>query len=211
MRTLYVRDLERVTPGHMTTNILETVDRATSMEHDAGLHWYDEAREHARLIGELAGRSMYAGAAAVAVLSPQVEWSVNLEEAYTIASAVADGTLPDDNTFRAFRRNVHKAWACLAYANDDELGQYVTGPKVTAFYRAIAGLDGGPVIDRHAVRAATGHGYANVTARTFETVQGAYIDAARALSRGVHDVQATAWLVVKRERLSTVGQLVLGL
>jgi hypothetical protein len=195
----------------MAANVIAVHERATRDELARGAHWYDEAREHAALVGDIAGRSMLAGAAAIAVLSPQLEWSVNLAEAYTIAAAIADGTLPDDNTFRAFRRNVHKSWACLAWATDDELPTYVTGPKVSAFYRAIAGLDGGPVVDRHAIRAATGHGYANVTARTFEAVQSAYVEAAATLGRGVHHVQATAWLVVKRERASTIGQLSLEL
>ena len=211
MNTLYVRDLERVTVDVMTANIINVYKRATNSEMDRGTHWYDEAREHAALVGSIAGRSMLAGAAAIAVLSPQVEWTVNLAEAYAIASAVADGVLPDDNTFRAFKRNVHKAWACLAWAADDGLGEYVTGPKVMAFYRAIAGLDGGPVVDRHAVRAATGHGYTAVTARTIGDVQAAYMVAAGIIGRSVHTVQATSWLVVKRERASTVGQLLLGL
>ena len=209
MRTLYVRDLAAMPAASLESNVAATYDRATSLELDRGAHWYDEAREHAALIGQLANVTMRHGAAAIAVLSPQLEWTVNLAEAYAIAAAVADGTLPDDNTFRAFRRNVHKSWACLQ--PDANLAELVTGPKVTSFYRAIAGLEGGPVIDRHAVRGATGHGYAAVTAATYRAVQSAYVAVARALAEDVHGLQATVWLTVKRELRAGIGQLELGL
>jgi hypothetical protein len=179
---------------------------------DRGAAWYDTAREHAHCMASIADVSMQACAGVIAVLSPQVEWSINLEEAYTMATAHADGILVDDNTFRAFRRNVWRAYHILQSPADvDSIVCTPTSPKVASFYRAIAGLPGGPVIDRHATRVATGYGYDAVTARTFYAVQTAYIVAARILGILEHVVQATTWLVCKRELASTIGQLTFSL
>ena len=93
----------------------------------------------------------------------------------------------------------------------DLWAEYVRGPKVSAFHRAIAGLPGGPVIDRHATRVATGYGYDSVSNGAYALVQAAYVDAAERVGVDVHTVQATTWLACKRELASAIGQLVLGL
>jgi len=193
----------------MVDNVLSVWERSTADERAHGATWYDDARGHAALIAELAGIDPIAGAAVIAVLSPQVEWSVNLREAYTLAIAYRDGTLPDANAFRAFQRNVDKAWGCLSMP--DLWPEYVRGPKVSAFHRAIAGLAGGPVIDRHATRVATGYGYDAVSNGAYRLVQSAYEDAALRVGVDVHTLQAATWIACKRELASTIGQLVLGL
>lgn len=207
MTTLYARDL---LPHHvLRDNVLAVWSRATSHEYGLGAAWYLDARTHAHCIADIAGVSMAAAAGVIAVLSPQIEWTRNLEEAYRMATAHADGVLVDDNTFGAFRRNVYKAYDILQ--TPDRVADIVSGPKVTAFWRAIAGLPGGPVVDRHATRVATGYAYDGVTARTYTAVQQAYIDAAERLHQSEHTIQATVWLVCKRELASTIGQLTLGL
>ena len=201
----------RTAPRHdtMVDNILAVWSRSTPEERARGAAWYDDARGHAALVADIAGVPPIVGAAVIAVLSPQVEWSVNLREAYTLAVAYRDGTLPDANTFRAFQRNIDKAWGCLTMP--DLWTEYVRGPKVSAFHRAIAGLPGGPVIDRHATRVATGYGYDSVSNGAYRLVQAAYEDAARIAGEDVHTLQAATWITCKRELASTIGQLVLGL
>lgn len=204
-RTLYVRDGYPV--GRMVGNIIDTWERSTTLERSRGAAWYSDAHDHAASISSILGTDdIRVGAGVIAILSPQVEWSINLEEAYRLALDVADTGMTDDNTYRAFRRNVWRAWH--AATEHDHIDEIVSGPKVSAFYRAIAGLSGGPVVDRHATRVATGHTFDAVTPRTFHDVQCAYLDAAEALGIDVHTLQATAWLTCKRDLRSTVGQLV---
>jgi hypothetical protein len=206
MATLYVRDCPSA--DTMRAHVLSAYDRATTSERDRGAAWYDDARDHARAIGDIAGVSMYAGAGVLAVLSPQVEWNVNLAEAYRVATAHADDDYSDPTPFVAFSRNVYRAYTILqAPEHVERIVCTPTSPKVAAFYRAIAGLPGGPVIDRHATRIATGYGYDAVTARTFYLVQSAYIAAALTLGILEHALQAAVWLLCKRELASTVGQL----
>lgn len=206
MATLYKRDL----PEHdaMVANVLAVYERSNDAERAHGAVWYAEARQHAMLMADIAGIPMVAAAGAIACLSPQVSWPTNLAEAYRIITAHADGESIDDNTFVAYRRNVHKAWACVEYPGD--WAEYVRGPKVSAFHRAIVGLPGGPCIDRHATRVATGYGYDAVTDSTYTAVQDAYVIAAAILSIDVHTLQATTWLTCKRELASTIGQVTFG-
>jgi hypothetical protein len=199
MTTLLVR--HGLQHEDMVDNILRTYRRASAAERAAGANWYSEARDHAHGIGDLVGHGLRAGAAALAVLSPQVEWSTNIREAYAIACDVADGILSADGTFAAFPVNVGKAWTVL---NDPStIDEQVSGPKVSAFYRAIAGLPGGPVVDRHATRVATAHRFDAVTEATYKLVQRAYVDAAARIGADEHALQATTWLVCKRDLAAT--------
>ena len=205
MPKLYVRNLPE--PSHLRDNVLAVWGRTTSTERDRGAAWYDDARDNARLVGDIASVSMYAGAGVLAVLSPQLEWNLNVSEAYRVATEYRDGTF-DDNTYTAYRVNVHKAWAIL---NDpDTVDTIVSGPKVTPFYRAIAGIDGGPVIDRHATRVATAYAYDEPTTATLLVLQHAYIAASMHAAVNVHALQAATWIACKRELESTLGQLTLG-
>jgi hypothetical protein len=181
----------------MRGHIIAAWGCTTPDERARGAAWYAEANEHAACIGDLVGAGTRAGAAALAVLSPQVEWGVNIREAYQVACDVADGILSAENTYAAFPINVEKAWSILS--DPSIIDATVSGPKVTAFYRAIAGLPGGPVIDRHATRIATAHKYDAVSRSTYGAVQSAYIDAARILGLDEHTLQAATWLVCKRQ------------
>ena len=195
MTVLLVR--HGLTEATMVDNIVRTWRRSTSAERAGGASWYSEARDHACGIGDLVGHGQLAGAAALAVLSPQVEWNVNIREAYAVACDVADGILSADGTFAAFPVNVGKAWSILD--NPECLEDMVSGPKVSAFYRAIAGLPGGPVVDRHATRVATAHRFDGVTRATYRAVQSAYVTAAKRIGADEHALQATTWLVCKRD------------
>ena len=81
---------KRTAPQHdtMVDNILSVWGRSTCDERARGATWYDDARGHAALVADIAGIPPIAGAAVIAVLSPQVEWSVNLREAYTSGTSV---------------------------------------------------------------------------------------------------------------------------
>ena len=197
----------RATPPHhvMVSNVLDVLSRSTPGEVAYGREWYTDARSHAALIADIAGIPTDAAAGIIAVLSPQVEWTDNLREAYELAQAWADERLPDVPGAKSYPANQAKAWAILE--TPDAVGDIVRGPKVSAFWRAITGAPGGPVIDRHATRVATGYGYSAVTEAAYYLVQQAYVDAAIMARMDVHHLQATVWLTCKRELASTVGQL----
>lgn len=199
-QTLLVRDLPADAPATYRDNVINAWKRATAAERAAGAVWYREAHSHAALIGDMAGLSgqdaIDHGAGILAVLSPQLEWSRNVSEAYRLAVAWHAGDTAVLSELTAYPANVDKASRILA---GERAGDVVGGPKVTAFYRAIAGHTGGPVIDRHATRIATAYSFAAVTPATFKVVQAAYIDAAATLNVDEHTVQAATWLTCKRE------------
>ncbi len=187
----------------LASSIIGAWHRSRAGERTLGAQWYAEAHGHASLIGELVGLDVYAGAGALAVLSPQNEWTVNIREAYDIATLTAAGVLPEDGGYSAFPINVAKSWDILSGSLTAD--QVVSGPKVRPFWRAIAGLPGGPVIDRHATRIATDYTHDGVTDASSLLISAGYELAASILARDVHAVQATTWLVCKRELAAQTG------
>jgi hypothetical protein len=192
--TLYARDLP--SQRAMRASIRAVWARSTSEERRQGRVWYASAREHAACIADLAGLTPEHGAGILAALSPQLEWGRNIEEAYRLTVAWVDGDTSVLDTLTAYPANVDKASRILAGEHPDVV---LGGPKVTAFYQAIAGLPGGPVVDRHATRVATRGRYTAVTRSTYDAVQRAYVAVADRLGVDVHTLQAATWLTCKRE------------
>lgn len=196
--SLRVKDIPADAATRYPAAIIDTWHRATPDERQRGAEWYADAREHAGRLGIILGyagpEAIERGAAIIAVLSPQLEWSRNVAEAYAVVWAHRDGQqLP---RVTAYPANVAKARAILAGGRPADV---VSGPKVSSFYRAIVGAPTGPVVDRHATRVATGHEYAAVTKGAYRTVQEAYETAADILGVDPHTLQAATWLVCKRD------------
>lgn len=209
MSTTTTAPTKRVTARPTTTNILKAFWQATPEEFEAGRAWYREARELAiELVDmppwsepEVWDEEVRKAVAVIAVLSPRLSWSKNVENARWIYTEV-----------RQAQRNVQPGWMVkqrgsiverypglkdgARKAIDILLGgkpeDVVSGPKVTAFYHAITDANDprGIVIDRHAFDVAVGRVMDDKTRGIVLGRAGAYEQFVRAYERATLAVQA---------------------
>lgn len=167
---------KRVTARPTTTNVLRTFWLATPEEFEEGREWYRRAND---LAVELAQKTfggsprcvedndqwdeeLAKAVGVIAVLSPQESWDRNVEKArriYDEWNATRTGRPIGDyrmlDSWPGLKASAVKALRILDGEKPEDV---VSGPKVTAFYRAI--LDPhdprGIVIDRHAFDVAVG-------------------------------------------------------
>lgn len=156
-----------------------------------GREWYPTARA---ILADIAARTGYTLEQAVAVLaitSPGVQVKTNLEwaeRALTTRGAVPVGRFP----------NV-MAPKIRAVLDDAEFArEYVSGPKVGAFFRAILGANE-LVLDRWATFAATSgieprDELTHIRPRARQALVAAYSNAARQARMRVRDFQAAVWI-----------------
>lgn len=187
-------------PEHVA-RLIEWHDAATPAETADGATWYASAWEWCAETAAEFGLSPRGVAGAVAALSPLREWDRNLADVREVARAVAlGGTVP----VLHFAQNLDRALACLQ--GDDPLG-VLSGPKVTAFYRAITGDASAVTIDRWAIVAATGEpARSTPTAKGYRDLQAEYAEAAARVDLDPREFQAIVWTVV-RTRANQVPDL----
>ena len=149
----------------------------------AGRSWYAEAeREAVELSREAApGVGPVACAGILAALSPRAQWSVNVRWAWAAIRGEAIGGLPGNRA---------KAAAIATGTRPDHV---LRGPKVRAFWRAIAGDPTAAVVDVWMARA-MGLGDAPLTPKRYAEAEAALREAARRVRVPVRDFQATVWL-----------------
>jgi hypothetical protein len=182
-----------VSVAAMTANVTAWYGTADDTVRAEGRAWYATAHELCASMARDSRRPLSVAAGVVAALSPQVEWSRNLE--------LARRALSDGRASGALGGSCRKADAVLAGSNVLDV---LRGPKTRAFYTAIltAGTEGTAVIDTWAVRAATLLTYSQVSPRAYPDVAYAYASAAMALDAPVHHVQATVWLAIRSRQLT---------
>jgi hypothetical protein len=221
----------RVTARPTTPNILRAFGSATLDEIHAGRQWYKEARGLAVELVELYGtrfidpddtteRAVERAVAVIAVLSPRLSWSKNVELARWIYGEVSLAlTNPPApvwsrsvlDRFPGLKANGKKALSILLGIAPEDV---VSGPKVTAFFHAIANPNDprGIVIDRHAFDVAVGRVMDDRTRGIVLGRKGAYAQFVRAYERAAEqlqeefpgitpaEVQAITWVAWRRTK-----------
>lgn len=183
--------------------IIAAWDRATADQRERGRLWYPVAHDLARY---LADGNVRKGAGAIAALSPQKEWGLNVRMARAALSGKPVAHIGDA---------MRKLAAILAGA--DPLDVLPASLKTGNFYRNILDpSDPDPVtIDRHAHDVAAGvpyqgmggkdtfgnRGLSNVT--RYATLAHCYREAAMRLGIAPNVLQATVWLVQIESKADT--------
>jgi hypothetical protein len=165
-----------------------------------GREWYDAARRECRKIARATGVPYKRVAAVLAITSPDAQLSTNLRWTREIcegSSATMAGRYPRDQ-----RPKVEAA------LRSDDPGQYATGPKVSAFYRAIVGDADCLVIDRWASFAAGGPRDKVPGVKIRRMIEAAYRRAADLTDETVRDFQAIVWIQSRETTVRSNGQLV---
>lgn len=221
----------RVTARATTPNILRAFGSATLDEIHEGRAWYRSALNLAFELVEQYGtrfidpedsveRAVERAVAVIAVLSPRLSWSKNVELARWVYSEVSSVLLSPPvpaweqsvlGRFPGLKVNGKKALSILLGVAPEEV---VSGPKVTAFYHAIANPNDprGIVIDRHAFDVAVGRVMDDRTRGIVLGRKGAYEQFVRAYERAAEqlqnefpgitpaEVQAITWVAWRRTK-----------
>ncbi len=166
----------------------EVYGRATRTDRAAGRMWYPIARGQLWDLAKEDRVSLKRTAYAAAALSNNMEWGANVELLRHVLHATTHGQAPHGH----YAPCLAKASAILLRGEWDAL----RGPKVRPFAQALYGDRNAAVIDRHMARAAGL--YLGLTARRHVEIGAALRQLARDVRRPVADVQATIWIVQRR-------------
>lgn len=173
-------------------NITKVYRQGTPNEHMQGTQWYSQA--HALAV-ELDPNMPSRAAAVIAVLSPMMSWDRNV----ALARDVYAG-----KPARCLGSNANKAAMLMAGAEPNDV---LSGPKVRAFWRAIANPNDPDaiVIDRHALSIAAGSALNDQQIKSMLRPQSAYgqvvklyANAARIVNVSPVALQATTWVIWRR-------------
>ena len=178
---------------------------ANTEEQEFGARWYRDARAYAEELSQEFSLNVEASAAVIAVMSPGTEWGLNKRDARRL---IAD-TLAGDFQARyaTYGQNVIKARCIVELERQgDAWGEYVRGPKVTAFWRNIVeprGALGNVTVDFHAYSVAHGKRYTTKSVPAFgrlgyERIALAYRQVAKSVGLLPHELQAVCWVCWKR-------------
>jgi hypothetical protein len=168
---------------------------ATPEQRRRGRRWYREARELMEELARETGYTLEQAVAVLAITSAGAQLATNLRwtrEALESRGAARVGRFPN-----AMAPRIRRVLEDPAYA-----AEFVGGPKIGPFHRAILGDGGALVLDRWAIAAAipgvdrdTAH--RELTKGRREAVEQAYRELAKRLRMRTCDLQAVIWLQIR--------------
>jgi hypothetical protein len=168
--------------------VLARYDSASPEQRERGRAWYPAAQRILRREARTHGTTLHRAAAVFAITSPDASLVTNLD--WTRAALASRGTA---KVGRYPGRMVPAVRAALTGRRPSE---HVSGPKVSAFYRATLGDTGAVVLDRWALREA---GYASDSPRNRAAAEQAYREAAALRGETPRDMQAIVWTVAREQ------------
>lgn len=183
-------------PSHrevIIENLIDIGNSLTTYEVIAGTGWYRGAENLARRLARKYGVTKHQAAGVIAAMSPNQTWKNNIVMA---ESALAGNP-------KGFATSVARVKRILAGGSIIGTFPEPSGPshKIREFYRAIAGNPNAVVIDRWALRAATGNPFADVhdLARkgVYMMVADCYREVAQKFDMEPREFQASVWVHVR--------------
>lgn len=193
--------------GDGVLRILEFLAEATTAEFDEGMRWYDRAHRYCAKVGAATGVRAHNVAAAVARLSPQVQWDDNRAAALEVCAGERGA-----GCARCYGNNVELAELIVTDNTAAGIAAHVLPAprkprsKIASFYRNItnpSSNNGTVTVDVWAYRAWLGnlelHGpTAWVSPAQYERIRRDYVAAARLVGMRPHELQAVTWLAARR-------------
>lgn len=187
-----------------TDNLIDRYLLATPEQRERGRRWYDAAQDACRRIASDTDTALDRVAAVMAITSPDaklvqnIEWTRKAVEAKRNRQPLTAGRYPADQTPKVQRALDQRR---------KNPGEAVSGPKVSAFYRAIMGDDESLVIDRWAVEAAGGDRSKPPTRTQHAILTEAYQTAATTCGESVRDFQAIVWIQARESTARADGRV----
>jgi hypothetical protein len=155
-----------------------------------GRAWYPTARALMLALAAETDYTLEQAVAVMAITSPGAQLVSNL--AWTRTALESRGAVDVGRFPNAMRPKIAAVLADAEYA-----AEYVTGPKVGPFFRAILGDTGALVLDRWAFFAAAGgdrDSLHDMNRGAIDAIAAAYRSAAKSARMRLRDFQATIWI-----------------
>lgn len=183
------------------TALLALYESADAEVVRRGREWYSAAQSECAAIAADSGYTVTQVAAVMAITSPDAQLKTNIT--WTRAACESRGRAKVGKYPNNMRPKVRAALKDAANP-----GQYVTGPKVSAFYSAIIGDESAMVIDRWAAFAA-GHEDRKTPpgAKSRRIIEAAYREAAALVGETVAAFQAIVWIIVRETTARSDGRI----
>lgn len=183
-----------MSPDVLASSLLAHYYAAEPSQRRRGRAWYPTAYGLMADLAAETGHTVEQAVAVLAITSPGVYLKTNIRwtEEILRGEIATAGRFPNVN-----RPKIERVLADAEYA-----AEYVRGPKVGPFFRAILGDRDALVLDRWAIHAATGwadreDAHRKLTVKTREAIEDAYRAAAKSVRMSVRDFQATVWIRVR--------------
>ncbi|MEK9810007.1 MAG: hypothetical protein VW362_06135, partial [Candidatus Nanopelagicales bacterium] len=192
-------------------NILAVWDRAAATDLADGIEWYARAQRKARQIARTHGIAYRTVVAVMAALSPNNRWERNVIDTDRMCAVFARAGRLDEVSACTYLANREKAWRILeeharsSNVSHDAIRAILRGPKTSAFYSNIIGLDDWCTIDGHARNIAYAErlGLSSAELRIgkleYRKLVAAYCEAARRRNVLPSAIQAVTWTTWRRE------------
>ena len=182
---MYNTTMQRTLPDWSIVNpIVSLYLSGTDAQRDRGRAWYPTARRKCAAIARQNGSTTARVAAVLAITSPDAQLVTNLRWAREWAER------PGTKVGRYPTLMGAKCWRAWTATRPSE---WVTGDKVRPFYNAIMGDTDALVLDRWALRLATGSDSTGAPNR--RKAELLYRDAADELGENLRDLQAIVWTI----------------
>jgi hypothetical protein len=185
----------------MIDDILSIYNLSTSRDRSEGRFWYQAARLECLALAEEYNLDPRRVVWAVAALSPQLKWELNIRAARAIIQGAT--------SYRGvYNSNIEKAWHILWDADDWE--KWLDGPKVTCFAKNIWGDPCTVTVDTWTWRVWAGLGlWARPKKIDHQAVTADYVQAACQVGLEPRQLQAITWVTIRRlaNGRAALGQL----
>jgi hypothetical protein len=182
-----------------TAYLLSWYSRAPEEVKIEGRQWYDTQREIIRELARAHNLPLDTVAACVAALSPMTRWTANVAGAIRLLRAWENGEPAPPRNATLFYKNARKAWRILGGANPWE--EFLTSPKVLAFWANLTGDENEVTVDTWMLRCAGEENAAKngCKAALYNRVTYAVRDAAQQVGETPAQFQAIVWVQIRRE------------
>lgn len=180
-----------------TQNVISVYSDATPEERDYWGKWYHHAKSDVQEIADEYQLPYEQVAAAVAVLSPGNKWKLNLGACRRV--------LDKAEKVNAYPANIVKANLIFDETDASRWKTYITGPKVSAFFRSLMEPDAfanDMVLDSHAINIWLGDKLnlkdtPTISAPLRQKMLTDYAAAAKKLGISSQSLQAVTWYIWK--------------
>lgn len=183
-------------------NIKAMFAASTQTQIDAGMAWYQNARDQAQAIAVKHEIAVYIVVAVIAALSPNNKWERNVQNADDLIGGFIAGDAMETIKVSTYHKMKQKAWSILQEQtlnpDYDMAKTMLNGQKITSFFMDIMG-EFNVTIDGHArniaynERVGLTDDRTNIGVREYRALQAAYYDAARDLDLMPYQLQAITW------------------